>query len=215
VIGGGISGLSNLCCDPRGRLDLVVGFRYLHLGDEVNVTQDLTALEIASRVTPGTTFVVNDRFATSNDFYGGVIGLSGERRYGPLFVGGKVSVALGGVVQTTTIDGSTVIGGVAQAGGLLALPSNVGRYRTSSFAVVPEAGLRVGFQVTEAARVYGGYNFLYLSSVARAGDQIDPAVNPQLLPPRGAVPGPAVPAFPDRTTDFWLQGVNLGVELRF
>ncbi|HYH64232.1 MAG TPA: BBP7 family outer membrane beta-barrel protein, partial [Urbifossiella sp.] len=111
VIGGGVSRLSNLCCDPCGRVDLVVGFRYLHVGDAVNVTQNLTALDVASRVTPGTTFVVNDRFATSNDFYGGVIGLTGERRYGAFFVGGKVSVALGGVVQTTTIDGSTAIGG--------------------------------------------------------------------------------------------------------
>ncbi|QDU19433.1 BBP7 family outer membrane beta-barrel protein [Urbifossiella limnaea] len=215
VIGGGISGLSNLCCDPCGRVDLVVGFRYLHVGDEVTVTENLTALGIASRVTPGTTFVVNDRFATSNDFYGGVIGVSGERRYGSFFVGGKLSVALGGVVQTTTIDGSTVIGGVAQTGGLLTQPSNIGRYQRSAFAVVPEVGLRAGFQVTESARVYGGYNFLYLSNVARAGDQIDPAVNPLLLPPRASVVGPAVPAFPDRTTDFWLQGVSLGVELRF
>lgn len=215
VIGGGLSRLTNLCCDPCGRVDLVVGFRYLHLGDTVNVTEDLTALAIASRVTPMTSFVVSDRFATSNDFYGGVIGVSGERRYGSFFVGGKLSVALGGVVQTTTIDGSTTVGGVAQAGGLLALPSNAGSYRRSAFAVVPEAGLRAGFQLTECARVYGAYNFLYLSNVARAGDQIDPAVNPALLPPRGAVAGPAVPAFPDRTTDFWLQGVSLGVELRF
>jgi len=215
VIGGGVSRLSNLCCDPCGRVDLILGFRYLHVGDAVSVTENLTALGVASRVTPGTTFVVNDRFATSNDFYGGVIGVSGERRYGSFFVGGKVSVALGGVVQTTTIEGSTVIGGIAQSGGLLAQPSNIGTYRRTAFAVVPEVGLRAGFQVTECARVYGGYNFLYLSNVARAGDQIDPAVNPALLPPRGNVPSPAVPAFPDRTTDFWLQGVNLGVEFRF
>ncbi len=215
VIGGGLSRLSNLCCDPCGRVDLILGFRYLHVGDTVSVTEDLTALGAASRVTPGTTFVVNDRFSTSNDFYGGVIGLSGERRYGSFFVGGKVSVALGGVVQSTTIDGSTAIGGIVQSGGLLALPSNIGTYRRSAFAVMPEVGARLGFQVTEQARVYAGYNFLYLSNVARAGDQIDQSVNPALLPPRGNIAGPAVPAFLDRTTDFWLQGVNLGLEFRF
>lgn len=215
VIGGGLSRLSNLCCAPNGRVDLILGVRYLHLGDTVSVTEDLTALGIASRVTPGTTFVVNDRFATSNDFYGGVIGVSGERRFGPYFVGGRMSVALGGVVQTTSIDGSTTIGGIPQSGGLLALPSNVGSYRRSAFAVVPEAGLRAGFQVTPHARVYGAYNFLYLSDVTRAGDQTDTQVNPALLPPRGNVAGPAVPAFQDRTTDFWLQGVSLGVEVRY
>lgn len=215
VIGGGISRLHNLCCDPCGRVDLIYGFRYLHLGDTVSVTENLTALGQASRVTPGTTFVVNDQFDTSNDFYGGVIGVRGERRLGSYFIGGHMSVALGGVVQTTTIDGSTVIGGVRQTGGLLAQPTNIGTYRRSAFAVVPEVGARIGFQVTEHARVYGGYNFMYLSNVARAGDQIDTRVNPALLPPRGNVTGPAVPVFQDRTTDFWLQGVNLGLEVRF
>ena len=33
--------------------------------------------------------------------------------------------------------------------------------------------------------------------------------------PRGNITGPAVPAFQDRTTDFWLQGVSMGIEFRF
>ncbi|MFO0798221.1 MAG: BBP7 family outer membrane beta-barrel protein [Gemmataceae bacterium] len=199
VIGGGISRLHNLCCDPCGRVDLLLGFRYLHVGDTVSVTETETATGEGAGLPAGTAYSVNDRFATSNDFYGGVIGLTGERRKGAFFYGGRASVALGGVVQSTTIDGSTVIGGVAQAGGLLARPSTIGTYRSTAFAVVPEFGVRVGFQVTDAARVYGAYNFIYLSSVARAGEQIDPAAS----------------AFPDRTTDFWLQGVSMGLELRY
>lgn len=215
VIGGGLSSVHNVCAGPCSRVDLLLGVRYLHLGDQVNVTQSVTALGDGGRVPAGGTLAATDHFATTNDFYGGVIGLSGERRLGAFFVGGRVSVALGGVVQTTTVDGRTVLNGVAQTGGLLAQPTNVGEYRRSTFAVVPEAGLRAGFQLTETARVYGGYNFLYLSDVARAGDQIDPAVNPLLLPPRAGVAGPGVPAYPGRTTDFWLQGVSMGVELRF
>lgn len=220
AIGGGVNALHNLCCDPcTGRVDLIYGFRYFHLADTVSVQEDLTSIGLASRVPPGSRFLVSDRFATTNDFYGGVIGLAGERRYGSFFVGGRASVALGGVVQTTTIDGTTTIitNGTAKTypGGLLAQPTNIGQHRRTAFAVMPELGIRGGIQVTDHARVYAGYNFLYLSNVARAGDQIDPSVNTTLLPPRGTVTGPAVPAFPDRTTDFWLQGISVGVEFRY
>lgn len=220
VIGGGVNAVHNLCCSPCGRVDLLVGYRYFNLTDEVTVREDLTSLGGRANVPVGTRFQITDRFRTTNDFHGGVIGLAGERRFSAVFVGVRASVALGSNTQSTEIDGSTAItppGGPRQvfAGGLLAQPSNIGRYERSVFAVMPEVGVRAGVQVTDAARVYAGYNFLYLSNAARAGDQIDQRVNTNQLPPRTATGGPAVPAFPDRTTDFYLQGVTAGVEFRF
>ena len=166
-----------------------LGYRSFNLTDEVTIGEDLTSLGGPGRVPAGFRFRITDRFRTENNFHGGVIGIAAERRFSPLFVGVRASVALGGNQQITDIAGSTVItptGGVPQtlAGGLLALPSNIGHHERTAFAVMPQVGVRAGAQLTDYARVYVGYDFLYLSNVLRAGDQIDPRVNPNLLPPR-------------------------------
>ena len=47
-------------------------------------------------------------------------------------------------------------------GGLLTVPgTNIGRFSQSRFAVVPEIGLNLGYQVTQRMKVFVGYNFLY------------------------------------------------------
>ena len=45
------------------------------------------------------------------------------------------------------------------------------------FAVLPEFGFDVGYQLTSRWRSFIGYNFLYISDVARPGNQIDGGVN--------------------------------------
>src|SRR5947209_7010179 len=105
-------------------------------------------------------------------------------------------------------------GGVARPAGLLALPSNSGRTSDAQFAVVPEADLTLGRQVTDCCRVFVGYTFVYVSSVARPGQAVDPVVNLAQLTP-GAFAGELRPQRRDATTEFWVQGLNLGVELRY
>ena len=220
VIGGGFNGIHNICCDPCGRFDLIAGFRYLNLRDTLNITENLSA-QARSGVVPGTGIVVRDQFTTDNDFYGGVIGANYERRFSSFFVGVRASVALGLSHQEVGIDGSTTftppgMAPVTLPGGLLAQPSNIGRYTNDEFAVIPEVGVRVGSQLTERLRGFVGYNWIYWSNVARAGDQIDPVVNPNQLPPSTLpIAGPARPAPRTNVTDFWLQGVSAGAEFRF
>lgn len=220
VIGAGVNAVHNICCDESGRVDLLYGYRYLGLTDSVRIREDLTALGGQSRVPAGFRYEISDRFHTQNNFNGGLIGVSAERRFGMLFASVRASVALGANRQTTTIDGTTVAiqpNGLRTAypGGLLTQPSNIGTYDRTAFAVMPEVGVRFGVQLGDHARLFAGYNFIYLSSVARAGDQIDVRVNPNQLPPRTGFSGPPLPAFTPRTTDFWMQGVNVGLELRF
>ena len=61
----------------------------------------------------------------------------------------------------------------------------------------------VGYQVTENLRLALGYTFLYASTVVRPGDQIDP------------VSGAGDPAFAFHGTDFWAQGLDAQVEVRY
>lgn len=51
---------------------------------------------------------------------------------------------------------------------------------------------------------------------ATGGEQIDPVINPQLLPPvTPSVLGPLRPAFPNRDSNLWVQGLNIGLEWRY
>src|SRR5262249_57995102 len=125
-------------------------------------------------------FSITDQFHTTNDFYGGQVGFDFECRRGHWFLGWTTKVAIGGVHQAVDVNGTTSTsvftgpnaGTFTSPGGLLAQPTNIGQIGRDRFAVVPEVGVKVGFQVTDHLRAYAGYNFLYMSSVVRPGDQI-------------------------------------------
>ncbi|WP_315854196.1 BBP7 family outer membrane beta-barrel protein [Gemmata palustris] len=104
---------------------------------------------------------------------------------------------------------------VTRPGGLLAQTSNIGTYRSSSFTLIPELDLHLGCRLTDRISVSAGYSFLLLTDVARAGDQIDLVVNPNLLPGAPAGTGPARPAFVMRQTNTWVQGINLGLSVKW
>src|SRR5262249_49740743 len=160
-------------------------------------------------------------------FYGGQLGLRGEKGFGRFFVQATGRVALGVMHQEIAVDGFTVnsLPGAPLAGapgGLLAQASNIGRRESNSFCVVPEVGVNLGYNIPDNLRIYGGYTFLYPSRVARPGDQVSLAVNSNQVPTFiGGAPqpplagGPALPAPPSNHSDFWAQGVVAGLELRW
>jgi len=218
LIGGGANLVRNLCCTPCSRLDLLVGYRYLNLNDTLTIREDLTGL--AGSPFPDFRFQIEDRFRTENHFHGGVVGLAYERRFSHFFLGIRSTVALGTNRSIVDIDGSTTItdpaGNQTQyVGGLLAQPSNIGRYTNTSFAVVPEVGVKLGVQLTDHLRIFGGYNFLYLSNVTRPGDIIDTRVNSSQIPPRTNQTGELFPRYTHRSSDFFVHGVMVGLEFRY
>jgi hypothetical protein len=229
LIGAGALARANLCCGCvccdgcsfGYRLDALAGYRYLSMSDQVGVIENLTSTDPAQTVAPlGTNIVVTDRFHTNNQFHGGDIGLAGELRYNAWTLRGTARVALGTNRERVDISGATIstvpgTAPVVSAGGLLALSSNSGSHSRDMFAVVPEARLQLGYQVTNALRVHVGYSFLYWSQIARAGDQIDLVVNPALLAPPLPGASPLRPAFAFQGTGFWAQGIDLGFEFRF
>lgn len=211
------------CCDPRGyRVDLLLGPRYYDLEEDLSVREDL-------RVAPGVPVLggsrinILDNFDTRNRFYGGFIGARAECWRGRMFANVTGGVALGSTNQIVEINGNTVItppaGAVVnRAGGLLTQQTNIGRYSRNEFTYIPELGFNVGYQVTDHLRAYVGYSLLYWSDVVRPGDQIDRGINTTQLPTlggQGTLTGPRRPAFSFQDSDFWAQGINFGVQLRF
>jgi hypothetical protein len=225
----------NLLCGACYRLDLLGGFRYLDLEETLNISeQGLTVLNSPTTVgglPRGTTFQVADHFGTQNRFYGGQVGAISQVRLGAWVIDVTGKVGLGDVRQSADIIGNTTIGhdfmpgSFAQPGGLLAQPSNMGLHTRDRFGVVTELGLDVGYQLTEQLKLFAGYNFLYLSTVMRPGDQIDPVVARSQLPgtarsilsPSGSTArlGELHPVYAFHGTDFWAHGVNFGLEFRY
>jgi hypothetical protein len=103
--------------------------------------------------------------------------------------------------------------------GLLASSSNIGSHNHSAFSVVPEFGLKVNYRLTEHVQAYAGYDLLYWNNVMRAGDQVDRVVNLAQVPVAGSpTPGIGSPARPTVTytsSDFWAQGISIGLEINY
>jgi hypothetical protein len=208
---------------------LYVGFRYLTLEEDLRIDDRSTLVPgglgffNGLPVSAGDTRLKNDFFRTQNDFYGGQVGMKAAYRAGRFDVNLRSAVGFGVNVEKVTVRGSTTLlpaaGPVATVpGGLLALASNSRDESRGEFAVVPEVDLSFGYQVAPWARLFVGYNFLYVSSVARAGEQMDRNVNPVGLPispnydPSVAASNPRPVT---KSTDFWTQGVNFGVGVSF
>jgi len=215
----------SLLCGPCSKLDLLVGYRYLRLTDELTVTETFnrTPGSLAAIGVPTALFgTVSDQFRTANNFHGVNLGLAGEMRRGRWTAEGRASVALGTVFQTVEVNGAQNIqfaGGAGTAtGGLLALPgANIGTFGQNKFGVLPEAGLKLSYDVTPHWKLGVGYNFLYLNSVVRAGQQIDPVLDVNRIPNfplPGTIPALAAtrPTVPLRTTDIFAQGVSFSVQ---
>jgi hypothetical protein len=212
-------GRCNVCCGCGYRVDLISGFRYLKWDEELDVAESLTAFGPAGLVPFGTQIGVFDSFDVHNDFYGGEVGGVAEFRRGRWILGILGTVALGDTHEVVRINGSTHVSvpgqpTIASTGGLLAQRTNIGHFEHDTFAVVPEVGLNVGYQITSWLEARIGYTFLYWSDVARPGDQIDLGINRTQIPP-GMLIGNARPAAIVRGSDWWAQGINVGLTFRF
>jgi hypothetical protein len=56
---------------------------------------------------------------------------------------------------------------------------------------------------------------MYISEVLRPGDQIDRSINPRFLATPSPAGAPFQPVFQFKTSDFWAQGIDVGLECRF
>lgn len=203
-------------CTEPDRVDWIIGYRYLKLDDRISFAE---SLESQVPGAPGT-IQLNERFATENQFNGLQLGIVHEAHFRRAWLESMLRVAVGGNSQRVNISGNTSITELGTTdrypGGLLAQTSNIGNYRRNEFTMIPEIGFRLGFRITSCFHANIGYSVLYVPNVVRAGDQIDPSVNPNLIPePNTPVTGSLRPRFSLVESDFWAHGLSLGGELRF
>lgn len=215
-------------CGSNCWLDVLGGYRNLNINEGLTITEDAQG---TFRGQPVFAHEV-ESFRTRNQFNGFQLGLDGEVRFwNRWFLGMTTKVAMGNTHQIIDIAGSTTFSGPGittntQQGALLASTTNIGRYTANRFGVLPETSLKIGINLTEHLRLFVGYDFMYLNNVARPGDQIDLNVNQAFRPGLPGQPGfanflpaaaagPRQPAVLFKTSDYWAQGLNFGLQYRY
>lgn len=220
LLGADLNGTMRLAMGTGWQVDGLGGFRYLRLHETYRFSTD------SPNIPPNRAdvFLTDDNFEATNNFFGAQVGLRARGDWGRFFASGAAKVAVGAMVQTVDIGGVLVTNDFNNFGppvtypasGYFALPTNFGRRTRSVLAVVPEAGLNIGYRITPWMSVVAGYTFLYANDVVRAPQQINRNINPAAFNIPPAVPPPPVePAFRFKSSDFWAQGLNLGLAFRF
>jgi hypothetical protein len=184
------------------RIEMLGGYRFQRLAEGLDINDTSTLVSSNESIT------IFDEFHARNDFNGGEVGFAVERHGCRWSLESNLKLALGSTHSSIDITGSTTTSAGTTSGGLLAQASNMGTHDANQFSVIPELGFTVGYDLTCNLRAMAGYTIMYWSNVSRPGDQIDLDVS---LPPQTA----AKPAFTQHTSDFWAQGINLGLDYRF
>jgi hypothetical protein len=183
------------------RFDLIAGYRYAHLGDSIARSFDVVSAVIPGQFSPR--FQGEESTRTRNAFNGGELGFQFQGRMGRFIFDWQSTIALG--ATSTEIDRSYtrsyIAGGPLSA--LLGVPlppvgipliQTGGLVKRSEFAVMPQVGVKLGWEPIDHVRLTAGYDFLYWSRVRRA---------PELFTGNDVV------------TDFWAQGLSLGIDFRY
>ena len=216
-----------LACERFHRRYLTGGWKFLMLDDSL-VVRDVA---VVSTGTPGglprEAFASADVFRSLTRFNGAELGIVERwwRERTSLQIVGTVALGAssigtsigGGTIATETTgtpgDTTTAVTGVTP-GGLLAQPTNMGSFDTSLLSAAGEVGIAADYALWSQCRLSIGYTFLWLTTVGRAADQVDIAVNPSQLG-GGTLQGVPAPVFDLRTSIFWAQGVSVGLEYQF
>lgn len=219
ILGAEANTRSNFLCSERGRADFFAGYRFLGLNE------GLSLYEVRQNLASGTLVSALDLFSTHNQFHGGQIGWFGEYRAGRFYADVTAKVAFGVSFQRVRLDGAQVpeamIGSSANLvvpGGALVSAQHAGTYLRNDFAVLPEVNLTLGYQLTRSLRAFVGYNFLYISAVARPASVLELALDPASTDKaHGPLTGEPLPRSRvlDTANNFWAQGISLGMEWRY
>jgi hypothetical protein len=169
-------------------------------------------------VLPGQTTTTRDDFLFHNQFRGAQLGLRLEYEYSNFSVQLTGKMGLGVVHEVQNVSGSSTLLGAGPAvtlpGGIL-VPNGSHRAVHDQFAVLPEADLRLGYELNGCISFQVGYSFLWLNRAVRPSDGLLP-VNTAGSPtsPQFATntAGGSVP-FTER--GFFAHGVSFGIAYRY
>lgn len=220
--GAEFNGLTRFSYGPQWSFSLLAGFRYWNFVEHLSFA---TSSPYSDNIHAASVFKTLDKFNVNNNFYGGQLGAQAEFSYRQFFCNIKGKIAFGATYEELNIYGKTETNDFAStvqnfSGGYFALPTNIGRHKTTHFAVLPEVDLNVGYEPIECVRLQLGYTFLYVSNMLWAEQQIDRNINPSQAvsitgSPTSPLVGKASPKARLKSGSLWAQGISVGIEFRY
>lgn len=191
-----------------GTVDLHVGWTFTRFDEDLVIEHRFTAVDPV---------FIRDVFEARNEFHGGTLGLLGNFWNGPFSLNLVGKVSLGNTRETAYIRG--VSSGTGATSGLLAEPSNIGRYRHNEFSVHQETGVSLSYHLSDRLAVSFGYLFLFWSDMLRSGSMLETFNNAPVINSAQLVPAPPAglsrPRFEFVDSSFWVHSLTFGVELAF
>ena len=200
-------------------LDFVFGYRYGRFAEGLEIDSLTRYISSVGPFPVGTVIQKSDLFDARNEFNGFEMGFVSTTRYCRWSLDVLTKLAVGNTHSRVNVSGTTSLNNSPPnangSGGLFALPSNSGIVERNGLSVIPELGLDLGYDLTSRLKATFGYTFVYWSGVMRPGDQIDTSINRSQVPPNPTPSGIALPGSKSVITDFWAQGLNLGLDYRY
>jgi len=215
----------------------LAGVRYLYFKDELAALNNVrffqpagippTSADATASLSRDLTFSTVDRVRVWNNFVGPQVGFDADAKFAGFFINARIKAAVGPVFQTGQVASTTTVvnndptrpspAGLANAGGLLSGPGDIGSHTRTRYGFVPELNLKVGYQVLNGLRVYAGYDGLYMGHMARAGvSTTTNSLSTSVTAPGGTNSfGASQPSFRLADQDAWVQGLSMGFELMF
>jgi hypothetical protein len=212
------SALYNLRRTERFEWSLLSGVRYLEMKESFNLSAVSRDLILNQQIT------LDDQFETNNQFLGYQLGSRMRWQVKRFLFDLTGKFAIGGNYQTRAILGQSSSSGPdatnpgAFPGGFYAQPSNIGKINDTVLAVMPALELKLAYQITPRFLASVGYDLFYLNQTIRVANQIDRNLDLS----QNAVLGsglptglPRAPQRVDNSSDLFVQGLSLGLEIRY
>lgn len=204
------------------RIGVSAGYAYYYLKDDVSISDRKETLDSSLGLAVGTRLSEHDQFTSTNRYNGFTLGTNIMVCHRRWTFDAAMKMALGQTKSKASLGGHTTVSvptadGVdttTTSGGLLVLGSNAGSYDLDQFAMVPQLGFDLGFFVTPRMSLHFGYDFIYWSRVARAGELINSSINLSQVAP-GGLSGTASPQFQWRFDDLAIHALDFGLTYRF
>jgi hypothetical protein len=209
VVGSDVYGRFLICRGYDSRWNFLTGWNYTRVGEELQLTTRSTVLTDPT-IAAGTVITTRDKFTARNEFNGAILGLEWIRYVGCWSTQAMLRTSIGGMHETALVGGggsATFNGQTTILDGVFTGASNVGRRSRNEFTAITEANFNLAYRFNPCTQLTVGYTFMYWNDILAAGTGIDTVV--------GAAGATTRPQFNFRHSDFWVQGLSLGVAREF
>jgi len=197
-----------------GTIDLVYGYQYMRLDEELSISSTLTNLDSGGGVPVGTIIDVHDSFNAISEFHGAQVGFASRYSERCWSFNSLIKFGFGSLNRIAKRSGmtSTTVGVDTDITneGLLVNSNNSGTTSDRTFGWIPELDLSLGYRITPRLDATFGYHLVAMTDAVRVSGTIDPelAVNSSSITPND----PARPTPNMQYETFYIQGIHFGLQ---